>query len=583
MTIYAKITSILGVLALTVGVASAQHTYDDNRHHIYPSVTHIEPSDPSLNGEGYVIASTLPNGPVRTRIQRLEPSGVPIWQFYLDLNGNDTRITHVEKYISPISGDLEYLLVGSIIGGPNNNRMYLAKMDDNGNILLARQYGSNVWNSLKGIKAVYSQNINEFVAIASESNGASTTDDKRMVVMGIDFSSLNISWNQVYDTPNSTYDYDFPNEIIEAVPGRFLVVGTANENSISVSEPAASCIYLNPAGVIWNTNYVTTTPGFGHSDNAASVAVINNVAFVLGNSSAMHFFNITGINLNTGNIVYNANFGDGTLDKYGFTIRRSISNPSNLIIGGYKYTYNSDPFDQLLPFMGEFDPGVMNINWFYTYKAQNPGLGSYAENQMLYKRALGQFPFYYNSMFTYKFDSDGYNFLGNEDIVSGEYAIKFFGIKPSGDLYNPNCGMTPNNVNPTQGARFLVNNSGSTTAFFPSGAVTPNQNGYSPTMISCGPVMKRNLSTSVGEANVTDELTVYPNPSTGILTIEGQTLSSIEVIHIYDIQGKLVLEQKIGNTQKEVLNLETLKSGLYIMKLLDEGNTVEVRKLQIKK
>ena len=89
-------------------------------------------------------------------------------------------------------------------------------------------------------------------------------------------------------------------------------------------------------------------------------------------------------------------------------------------------------------------------------------------------------------------------------------------------------------------------------------------NGYSP----CG-------TTSIGlELNGPDKVNFFPNPATENIYISN--LTGKTNVKIYDIQGKLVLENKISD--KEYLNISALSKGVY--QITFEGkNRKETRKL----
>ncbi|HNI28093.1 MAG TPA: T9SS type A sorting domain-containing protein, partial [Leptospiraceae bacterium] len=58
---------------------------------------------------------------------------------------------------------------------------------------------------------------------------------------------------------------------------------------------------------------------------------------------------------------------------------------------------------------------------------------------------------------------------------------------------------------------------------------------------------------------------LYPNPSTGTITIEK---ASGGTLGLYDIQGKLLLSRGI-KSEKETLSLGNLPEGLYIWRVED--------------
>jgi len=62
-------------------------------------------------------------------------------------------------------------------------------------------------------------------------------------------------------------------------------------------------------------------------------------------------------------------------------------------------------------------------------------------------------------------------------------------------------------------------------------------------------------------------LIVYPNPVSNFLNID--TNKKIDLISVYNLQGQLVLESK----NNEKINVESLTSGQYTMKIISENKT----------
>ncbi|GIV28005.1 MAG: hypothetical protein KatS3mg027_1819 [Bacteroidia bacterium] len=76
---------------------------------------------------------------------------------------------------------------------------------------------------------------------------------------------------------------------------------------------------------------------------------------------------------------------------------------------------------------------------------------------------------------------------------------------------------------------------------------------------------------------------VYPNPSTGNVNIELTTEQQIETIHIIDISGKKVFEQKSNGTMQETLSLNLPAEGLYLLQVQYSNGTYETKKIHIVK
>jgi hypothetical protein len=75
---------------------------------------------------------------------------------------------------------------------------------------------------------------------------------------------------------------------------------------------------------------------------------------------------------------------------------------------------------------------------------------------------------------------------------------------------------------------------------------------------------------SISQVEATD-FNVYPNPtSTGFVNITSKTNDVIEVA-VFDILGKQVLNNTVNNNS---LDVSTLRTGVYIMKISQNGNTI---------
>ncbi|MDD5150559.1 MAG: T9SS type A sorting domain-containing protein [Flavobacterium sp.] len=79
------------------------------------------------------------------------------------------------------------------------------------------------------------------------------------------------------------------------------------------------------------------------------------------------------------------------------------------------------------------------------------------------------------------------------------------------------------------------------------------------------------------QQNAISGLNIYPNPvSNGTLYITSNS-SNAKYVSVYDILGKEILNSKTSNN---TVNVSNLKSGAYIVKITEEGNT-DTRKLII--
>jgi hypothetical protein len=76
---------------------------------------------------------------------------------------------------------------------------------------------------------------------------------------------------------------------------------------------------------------------------------------------------------------------------------------------------------------------------------------------------------------------------------------------------------------------------------------------------------------SISEIVENKNLALYPNPTTGLLTIAMDGFSHAEV---YDLMGR-----KIKQSQRPTLDLHALTQGLYVVKVFDKTGNSRIRKV----
>lgn len=81
------------------------------------------------------------------------------------------------------------------------------------------------------------------------------------------------------------------------------------------------------------------------------------------------------------------------------------------------------------------------------------------------------------------------------------------------------------------------------------------------------------IPSNINDVKQTFESSVYPNPSAGVITINGQRDTDVKV---YDATGKLV-ESFFMNNSVQTLNLESYPNGLYNVQLVHNGSAMTHR------
>ena len=87
------------------------------------------------------------------------------------------------------------------------------------------------------------------------------------------------------------------------------------------------------------------------------------------------------------------------------------------------------------------------------------------------------------------------------------------------------------------------------------------------------------INVSINDFN-TSSFQIYPNPTTGNVTITGDGLSHIE---IYDVQGRLLLSHTSNLKPQTSLNVSHLQGGIYFVKMYSEMGDVVVKRLVVVK
>jgi hypothetical protein len=75
---------------------------------------------------------------------------------------------------------------------------------------------------------------------------------------------------------------------------------------------------------------------------------------------------------------------------------------------------------------------------------------------------------------------------------------------------------------------------------------------------------------------IADQVKIFPNPSNGFLTI-GFDNADIKEIRLTDLFGKTIFQQKKDNQAK--IYIDNLKSGTYILTIIDKDNKITNRKI----
>jgi hypothetical protein len=65
----------------------------------------------------------------------------------------------------------------------------------------------------------------------------------------------------------------------------------------------------------------------------------------------------------------------------------------------------------------------------------------------------------------------------------------------------------------------------------------------------------------------------YPNPSSAIINIVSEKLGKNNQLVLYDMSGKLVLQQKLTPNPSQV-NISELKNGIYLLEIQENNQAI---------
>ncbi|MBK7963880.1 MAG: T9SS type A sorting domain-containing protein [Bacteroidetes bacterium] len=108
---------------------------------------------------------------------------------------------------------------------------------------------------------------------------------------------------------------------------------------------------------------------------------------------------------------------------------------------------------------------------------------------------------------------------------------------------------------------------------------------YTITLAGCGPnvfatgTIIVNTCTAIEDYSANYFFSISPNPSEGIYQITFEKgISSVGLLEVYDMQGRLIMKESIATENTQQLNLKNQPNGMYVLKV-KTGNLEEVIKL----
>lgn len=104
---------------------------------------------------------------------------------------------------------------------------------------------------------------------------------------------------------------------------------------------------------------------------------------------------------------------------------------------------------------------------------------------------------------------------------------------------------------------------------------------YNPAVITNTTLNTINSTVSIKEFKESpNEMSVYPNPSTGIIYVAFSKIIKNAKLDVYNITGELVYNKNIYNSSYSLLNLKKFPAGIYLIKV-QNGDNIIIKKIAI--
>lgn len=104
-------------------------------------------------------------------------------------------------------------------------------------------------------------------------------------------------------------------------------------------------------------------------------------------------------------------------------------------------------------------------------------------------------------------------------------------------------------------------------------------NPYLATIIWGGPVAEDRWGMVGVEDFITDNISVYPNPTSELVWVSDNTSFPVDNYSVYDISGRMVLHNTFNTSEKKI-DVSTLQTGIYLLELISADKRV-VKKIMV--
>lgn len=86
-----------------------------------------------------------------------------------------------------------------------------------------------------------------------------------------------------------------------------------------------------------------------------------------------------------------------------------------------------------------------------------------------------------------------------------------------------------------------------------------------------------NLKSATGIATNDLAANIYPNPASDVIVVKAN--QNLKEVQLFDLTGKLLLQETVLGSDHIILNISTLSNGIYFVKVVDENQQVSTQKI----
>lgn len=435
------------------------------------------------------------------------------------------------------TSDGGYIVTGiSRSFGSGNGDMCLVRLDAGGNYLWEKTYGGS--NVEEGFSVQQTSDTGFILAGYTKSFGSGAAD---CYLVKTD-SLGNVLWSRTYGgIANEGVPAIGNISVHQTLDGGYIIADYTN--SFGAGGYDFYFIRTDATGaVMWSKTYGGTEDEFGYGNNLGQLGdggfIITGYTFSFGAGNADVYLVKTNGN---GNVLWSKTYG-GALNDYGYAVQQTPD--GGFIINGSTQSFSS---------IGNFDMFLIktdqngNLQWAKTYGGNSQDNGYAVETT-----------------------SDGGYVATGYTLSFGAGQYDIYLVKTDA---NGNSGCNEGNPSP------IV----TTPATMGGNAATLIDSGCTVTMpaaIQGSGCIQVNMcaATDVRSFERDHGITVFPNPSNGVFTIEMKT--GIDAIEIYNVLGEKVWSKKV-NVNSMQADLSGQPAGVYFMQCISGNKIIAREKLVI--